>query len=370
MKRESMNMGGVARAARALALAAGVSVSAAAFAGSYSFTAFNPGAVGNNWMNQDLTTLAGGSIPVNTWVGYDIEVDWTGGDLGVNSADLRAVFSATAVSGTTQNFPFSGGGTKYTNSIPRMPDNGFADNSNSNSVRFRGGFTTNYGGGTPLNLAFRHQFAAGANTPQWNNVRVTLYDNYDEMLGVTDLGVLGAGTTTVTDTYTRRDAVRWYKFSVGEDIASNPGKFLSIDTIGNSLTGGGQGDSDTQMFIFNPVTGAMIWQNNDFTINGDLHRESLFVSGDVSASSFADANGYAYDSNGLFANQPLYLVVAPSGITEQFGQKFTLNGAIDLATPGTDLMGSYTINFRTNVPTPGTVGVLGLGGVLAIRRRR
>jgi uncharacterized protein (TIGR03382 family) len=50
---------------------------------------------------------------------------------------------------------------------------------------------------------------------------------------------------------------------------------------------------------------------------------------------------------------------------------FNVVGAIDQATAGVDINGSYTVNFNTNIlPAPGAAGLLGLGLLGAMRRRR
>lgn len=363
MIRRKMPFGGGVRAIVAVTCLA---ATVPALGASFSFTPFNSSAAGNAWSNQDLDILAGGSIPSGSWVGYSVEVDWLN-PFSVNSAQTQVIFSTTAV--TSQN-PLGSGGFKYTsagNGAIHTPDNGSFGFTPVTGMRFRGGFNSTFAGGAGanLNLGFRNNNSGS--TADWSNMRVTLYDNYDDALGVTDLGVLSPGTTTITAQYTRRDTVRWYKFSLGADMGL--GDFLSIDTLGNSLVGGGQGDSDTQIFIFSPTTGQMFYENNDFKINGVTQRESLFLAGDQSSSPFPDASDFAFGSN-LFTSE-YYLAVAPKGIEEQFGQKFQLDQGIDLADPSVDLTGSYTINFNTNVaPTPGAAALLGLGGLFTARRRR
>lgn len=392
------------RAAGMLMFAAGLAAASPAMGGSYTFEAFNPDPAGvsNRWRSQNMLNLLGGNqIPVGTYVGYDVQVDWSGNlnEPALSSRDARMIFTTAAIPATsTQGFPIPlTGPTRYTTNVAREPDNGsyyddnddftFTPDSNGvNNLRFRGGFNNNYvvtdsSAAPALNLGFRHQFTG--TDYNWSNVRVTLYDNYTEMLGATDLGVLTPGTTSITVPYNRTNNVQWFKFQIGE--AMSLGDFLTVDTLGTQLAGLKHGQNDTQLILWNSSGNAFgntdhTPGSDDFSLNG-ARKESMIGVGDVGSSPLADASGY-WATDVLFPGQDFYVSVSPRldseyafNLTEpntlQPGMPFALRSSMQLATPGVDPTGFYTINFNTNIaPAPGAAALLGIGGLLASRRRR
>jgi hypothetical protein len=371
--RQSVPTRGRARAALALGLAT-LGAPSLSSAGSYTIPAFNATSTNAVWRNVDLLAAAGGAITPNNYVGYSLEVDWLSGG---NSSSTAVTFMTSAPFSANTNPNGTGGGTRYTRGArPSENANASTNVTSVSSLRFRAAFTDNSsalpisypGGASPLYLDYRH---TANTTAQWDNVRVTLYDNYDDMLDVTDVGTLTPGTNSFTVPYSRRDSVRWFKFKVGANMGL--GDFVSVDTLGNTLIGGGQGDGDTKLF-FAGTNGLAGVENDNFMLNGTPTRASAMVFGDAASSPFASSSDFALDSFALVGDLYYYVAVTVPGstrLTLPGAVPFNVVGAIDQATAGVDINGSYTVNFNTNIlPAPGAAGLLGLGLLGAMRRRR
>lgn len=366
----------IGRNARLAGIAGVLLLAGNAMASTYSFPVFNATPVtGAQWRNTDLLTLAGGSIPTNNYVGFTVEADWTSG----------GAFSSHSVMRPT-SFPFaantnpsgSGVGTRYsTSSIGAS--NATANDSSVNSLTFRSifqdfstGLPSSYAGGSnPFFLNYRNTI----NSPsEMSNVRVTLYDNYDEMLNVTDLGTVGAGTTTLTIPYTRSGNVQWFKFKVGQSMGA--GDFLTVDTIDNTLDGLARGFGDTELFFagFNGISAGGGNENDNFILNGTPTNASALAFGDTSASILAGSSNFGSPGDLLNGDTYYYFAVSAydsSRLSGPGAANFNMTGAVDQAVPGVDPTGNFVVNINTNViPSPGALALLGLGGLTIARRRR
>ena len=131
------------------------------------------------------------------------------------------------------------------------------------------------------------------------------------------------------------NTVQWYKITLGAAIPA--GDLFRVHTYGNTLTGGQFGNEDTEIALFNSL-GNVIASNDD--LNGNLWSDIRVTTG------LAAGDYY----------------VAAAAYNLAFGAGFS-------ATAGD--AGSPTGNIKlTVIPAPGSLALLGLGGLMAARRRR
>lgn len=317
-----------------LAATASVGLGATSAMADYTFSAFNPSPshFTTTWQNFDLLSL--GTPTAGLYGSFSVLVDWTGG--GINdqwSNEARVFFKGSA--GTGSSSTPTGAGTNYTTSA-FSPTNGASTGNDVTNLSFTGTFGTNYNGGDPLFLNFRQTFS-GANS-NWSNVRITLntYVPPAPPSVFTDLGTLApSGMVMGQNPYTS-NTVQWYKFTLGAAIPS--GELFQAHTAGNTLTGGQFGSEDTEIALFDPA-GNVIASSDD---TGSFRWSNILIGGGLAAGDYYIAAS-AYNlaaSNGWVAS-----VVDSGG---------PVSGDIKL----------------TITPAPSSAALLGLGGLVATRRRR
>jgi len=344
-------------AAAGLALGATSSVLA-----DYTFTTIFNGnlaaGTATSYVNRNLATAE--TIPAGLYSGYEVFVDWQQtAPLSTSqwSNDMRVGFSSTGGSGTGLT------GTLHTATGGAGPTNGANTNNGGalfSNLRFAGNFTTLFSGGNPLQLGFRSSF--GAATPStWSNIRVTLKSFVPPAppAGAIDLGTVGYSnqTNVMGTTPYVTGQVSWFKFTLADAIpAAVATKWLSIDTYGNTLSATSFGPGDTEIALYDS-NGFVVGNNDDSNGNG----ESLLTYGDLATSDWAGSTGTGVD-NGALPAGVYYIAVSPYNLTP--GAAFAATVAPGSPAPVGDLKVTVAI------PAPGSMALLGLGGLLATRRRR
>lgn len=154
--------------------------------------------------------------------------------------------------------------------------------------------------------------------------------------GAQDLGTLNPGGMLMGQNAYTSNTVQWYKFTLATAIPA--GEVFTAHTFGNTLTGGQFGDFDTEIAVFNSL-GAVLFNNDDTGSD----RWSTVQSG-----------------AGLAAGD---YYVAASAYNLTVGAGFTAT-VVDSGGPVT---GDIKL---TILPSPSALAVLGLGGLVATRRRR
>jgi hypothetical protein len=157
--------------------------------------------------------------------------------------------------------------------------------------------------------------------------------------GATNLGSLPAGGMLMGQNAYVSNTVQWYKITLGAAIPS--GDLFRVHTYGNTLTGGQFGNEDTEIALFNSL-GNVIASNDD--LNGNLWSDIQITTG------LAAGDYY----------------VAAAAYNLSFGAGFTATAA-DAVLAGSALSGNIKL---TVIPAPGSIALLGLGGLMMGRRRR
>ena len=319
-----------------IAAATGMGLAAASAMADFSFPAFNPSPSHfvTTWQNQNLITLA--TPTAGVYGSYTVLVDWTGG--GINdqwSSEARVFFSSTAGTGSGTSPTVSG--ISHSSSA-QQASNGANTGNNVTNLSFSSAFGTNYNGGDPLFLDFRQTFS-GANA-NWANVRITLntYVPPTPPAGAIDLGNLSVGGMLMANTPYVSNTVQWYKVNV--PIAIPGGDLFRANTFGNTLIGGQFGAGDTEIALYNSA-GTVIGNNDDAfgTLSSDIQVNGL-------------AAGIYYIAASAYNLNPS-------------------NGFVATATDAVPTGGVITGNIKLTItPAPGAVALLGLGGLVAGRRRR
>lgn len=311
----------------ALLAAAGLAASLAPSAlADYTYPTFSLSgnrAATNTYAGLDLSTL--GTAPAGTYVGFRIQLDWDSEPPGTSgshawSNEARVAFATAAGSGTGPTYP--GGTTIYR--AETSPTNGASNASDVLDLNFVGGFNSAYGGGAnPLFWNYRQSFASTLNTVNWNNVRITLTEAVRPTC--IDLGYLSSGASVNFNTEGTLPTTADTEIGVydnngnllGSDDDAGTGNLSSLN-----LAGLADGTYYIAVGFFNTNFGAIGWNaTSASTATGSIHLN--VVSG---------AETLSADTASLAAGQVAWYCVT--------------------------------------IPTPGTAGLLGLGALMAARRRR
>lgn len=339
----------------------------------FTFPAFNltgDRAQTNAWPGAGAINLAGATPGL--YSGYEILLDWTStGNSPTNnnnawSSEARSAFASAGGTGTGTNPTYPGGTTNYTPTVA-TPTNGASNANNLLNLRFAGTFALNYDAANPLFWNFRQSFT-GFTTQDvtWSNIRITLKSFVPPTPpSAIDLGSIGTGSGNTmlmgSAAYNSISPVQWFKFTLTESIpAATVSKWLSIDTLGNTLNGGLIDDSDTEIALYDS-NGFRVGNNDDHNPGSGTLRESILTYGDLGSSDFAGFTGTGLD-NGALAAGVYYIAVSPFDLVAGAGG-FTATHSPLLGTAG-----DYKVTVR--IPAPGSMALLGLGGLLAARRRR
>lgn len=163
-----------------------------------------------------------------------------------------------------------------------------------------------------------------------------------------NLGWMQANTGAAVNLNAGNGRVQWIKFRTAAPISA--AAFLDIDTVGTTAF------TDTEIGIYG-VDGNLIVTDDDD------------AAGNLSALTFGAGNGLAAGTGGLVNNgrdgilAPGIYYVAVSAFNATFGSNF----GVTSTSTGT---GDVNVRFFTNVPTPGSLALFGLGGLVVARRRR
>ncbi len=331
----------------------------------YTFTTIFSGnlaaGTSTSYVNNNLATAE--AIPAGLYSGYEVFVDWQQtAPLSTSqwSSDMRVGFSSTGGSGTSLT------GTLFTATGGVGPTNGVSNNNGGavfSNLRFASNFSGIYSGGNPLQLGIRSSF--GPATPSsWTNIRVTLKSFVPPAppAGAIDLGLIGGNNTMAMGTTPYvTGQVSWFKFTLAQAVpAAVANKWLSVDTYGNTLSATSFGPNDTEIALYDS-NGFLVGNNDDS--NGNA--ESLLTYGDLPTSDWAGATGTGVN-NGALAAGVYYIAVSPFNMTP--GAAFAATVVPGTPAPGTTLAGDLKVTVA--IPAPSSMALLGLGGLLAARRRR
>lgn len=267
---------------------------------------------------NDILNSAG--VPANNYVSATVTATWALGSGDPWSSEAQLGFN---------------GGTKFGAS------SGAANNDLTTLLtwtNFPLGLGYNPSVSAPLTIDLRQTYGGNGSTGLWSNVTVTLnvFVPPTPPAGAIDLGTLAPGGMLMAQNAYVANTVQWYKFNVGTAIPATE-QFRAF-TAGNTLTGG-FGPGDTEMALFD-VTGNPILANDDFDFGNDQLWSNIA-------------------QNGLAAGD-YWIAVSAFNLT--VGSNFSATAA-DSGTPTGDIK-------LTILPAPGSAALLGLGGLLATRRRR
>ncbi|MCU0688539.1 MAG: hypothetical protein MUE97_02185 [Phycisphaerales bacterium] len=388
-------------------LAASAAVSAAQ--AQYAFPAFNPSPAATTtlWRSQDLVALAGGSIPAASYTSYLIAYDYTAvnGALPPNDGSLqwtnegRSTLSTTAGSGTGSTPIYGAGNIVRASNTTSGPIGALASSITTPNLFWTGSLTGGHAGGSaPLFVNYRQTF--GGTNALWSNVRVVLnpvvnvngpsnvVTGPNAPASFTDLGQIDAGgpfTYNSPAVVTSAAApLQWFRFSLGNSGNSIANFLLDLDTNVNANSTSTD-DSEIHIFYRQSNGQLALVGTDDDDANGNLSLLTFGATSTTAGTRPYGAAGSTYDGRDGFAslfNAGEYFVAVG-----QFGGVASGSPSIasSLGLDGVSINRTYsfsnttllnptafiTTQFNLNfVPTPGAAALLGLGGLVAARRRR
>ncbi len=372
------------------------------------------------------TTWSGGynlgQVPAGSYSSYMIVADWSGLSSPGNqwSNQARAALHGGPLGGTpgTGAGGPAGSGTIYA-ATPWAAIGSASSISPVQNMVWVGNMATNFNSDGTNNLYLSHRqtfdgfFGLYA---QWRNMRVVLnptVTNSRTVNGiaapatVSDLGTLNVGSTNLTlpvnNTSTGAGGISWFRFQVD----SNVGTSSAFDIF---TTPGSAGFVDTRLTLFrNTGTGLVPVASTD-DMTGTLQAGLTFGSADPTSLSrdtydsvspgwfngrggtteLPNMQGFDYFSgiaglatltstseyflavSHLSGADPNADLVGNGAALHANGLGVTLTGTVNVsmnypvAAMGNDRV---LLNFRS-IPTPGAMALLGLGGLMAARRRR
>ena len=167
-----------------------------------------------------------------------------------------------------------------------------------------------------------------------------------------DFGTITADTGTSL-TIAPNEVV-WVSFTLNQSVAA--GSFLELTTV--DLVGAG--NIDTEIGLYD-AGGNLIADDDD----GAFLTASLLSFGDGSGRDDLDENGAAatLGQDGNLGPGTYYLAIG------EFNVDFNPT-AFDVVSTGSDIGGDIALSIFTNIPAPSSAALLGLGGLVATRRRR
>jgi hypothetical protein len=180
---------------------------------------------------------------------------------------------------------------------------------------------------------------------QAGNIGVEFRTNLPPLIPpFTDLGTLQASHPAFIQVYTPPGEVRWFRFDLAGNINSITHYYLDIDTIepGAPL-------NDTELGLFNS-RGVLLASDDDDGVTGNRSQLS-FGAGQVTRAPI----GGSFPGNGRDGDLPVGRYYLATGLYDTaFANEWS-------ATSIAPTPGSYTVNFRSNLPPP-PCGPADLGG--------
>lgn len=170
--------------------------------------------------------------------------------------------------------------------------------------------------------------------------------------------------TSVSSTATASAA--WWSFDITQSIGpATLGTYLIIDTFPNTFTGGSFGAGDSELGLYDGL-GARLGQWDD-TTGVTLARRERVLFGDAAAATLAGHTGFQTVTTVLNPGT-FYVASGPFNVTFN---TTAWNVTVAPSFPaGGGVVGNAGINIVSNVPAPGSLALLGLGGLMMARRRR
>ncbi|MBX3386980.1 MAG: PEP-CTERM sorting domain-containing protein [Phycisphaeraceae bacterium] len=376
------------------------------------------------------TTWSGGynlgPVPAGSYTSALVITNWDGSTAAANqwSSEARASLHGAALSGTpgTGSLGPSGSGTVHYNAPGAAV--GSAGNINAvNNIFWFGNMGTafNSDGTNDLYLSHRQTFN-GVPAVTWSNMRVVLNPTVTNGrtlgTGVTapgtfsDLGTLAVGNTNLTlpvnNTSTGAAGISWFRFQVNSnvdassafDIFSSDGpNGVNFDTRVSLFRNTGSGlfpvaSTDDMNGATNRHGGVTFGSSDPTALGRDMYEPATapgFLNGRGGTLTLAAMDGFGYFANTpgagtLSAGTEYFLAVSHWSTTAPTATLVGGGTALNMDELGVTLTGTVNagigagsatalgtdnvlINFRS-IPTPGAMALLGLGGLVAARRRR
>lgn len=167
------------------------------------------------------------------------------------------------------------------------------------------------------------------------------------------LGALNnSGVTYSTSGSHVSGGLDFYTFTIPAGV-SNVGDYLNIRSSAGTI-------NDTEFALYDSL-GNFVAENDDGAVGSGYYSQFSWGAADPLAEPGVTSNTNPGETGLTLAGGTYTLVVA--GYNTVFGATI---GAI---TPGT-AVGTYNLDITYNVPAPGALALLGLGGLVAVRRRR
>ena len=384
--------------------AAAVAAMAGTAFGQHAFPVFNPApsAVTNTWRAQNL-----GAAPAGSYSSYIVMFDWFNIAPGNGwSNEARSTLSSTPANANTLATPTyaDAGNVVYGNNLVAATGsiNNISDRSN---IFWTGNLANPYAGGSDFYLNFRQSF--NSTNMNWENVRVVLAPVINNVVdrnhiavptSFTDLGTQSVGSTNLSVNVAAGTGA-WFRFSVDSNVNNAAGNAFDMFT---------SGAVDTRMHVFREGANGLvpIATTDDIAFPSNPNGAATFGSSDGMSNGRDDygvtgvPGVFDFDGRGgrdLVANIPTLTNTAGAGSLDVgesywvwvgFWQATALSAAqanlvmqsdavtFDIVSKFTESFNDvgtahegFTLEIRS-LPTPGAFALLGLGGLVATRRRR
>jgi hypothetical protein len=374
----------------------------------HAFPVFNPApsAVTNVWSSHNL-----GAAPAGSYSTYLVMLDWFNIAPGNGwSNEARSTLSSTPANANTLTTPSYAdpANVVYGNNLT-APIGSVASIADRANIYWTGNLANPYAGGTDFHLNFRQSF--NSTNMNWENVRVVLdpiintttdRNHFAVPTAFTDLGTQSVGGTNLS-VNVPAGAGAWFRFGVDANVNNAAGNAFDMFTSGGV---------DTRMHVFRESANGLVPIATTDDIGAFGGSPTNFNGAASFGSDDADSNGrdtygvsgvggpFDFDGRGgrdLPANIPS-LTNTPGAGSLDVGESYWVwvgfwsgtalgvsqsnivsqSGAVTF-----DITNKFTENFNDvgsqhagftlelrSIPTPGAFALLGLGGLVATRRRR
>jgi hypothetical protein len=311
--------------------------------------------------------------------------------------------STTAANAVTSTTPTYGAGNVVrASNTGTGPVGGGSFSTTTSNLYWTGALSGGYTGGTnPMFLNYRQSFS-GTNA-NWSNVRLILNPvnnvvtnnvgaaapgSFNELGNITPGGAPSTPNyinTNIAGSTNAQTPVQWYHFNLTNAIGA--ANALDIDTFG---TGAAPGGVDTRLILWQVTANGLVpVGNNDDIASGSYNNASRLSFGNTSPTfgsqgnsedrgygnpfTYTGADGAALAAGSYFISVSYY---QNNAVLTNSTTSVVTGVGIDSVTTATYSMGTtaatygdFLLNIRA-IPTPGAAALLGLGGLVASRRRR